>query len=206
MSGRKDEKGNGEMKLIFANMQLTPNFERFGQFIFNIASSELGISDSLVNILFLVDQSIEALLGTPTEDGGFMSRGGRTDDDIRDGFIRVEIAANNNLKMMADSFFHEMVHVRQIVTGQLSVKDEKTTIWQGKPYHYDRTKKESSSEGYQNYLDLPWEAEARKEGARLLAIAESRISEIADIVKDVPTKHRHKAASTFYADYFEWRA
>lgn len=76
---------------------------------------------------------------------------------------RTDIPSNFHLKlrhdasigMMLRSVAHEMIHVKQYITGQM-VDEEHSVIWDG--VHYPVIDQEKAK--YEEQKDLPWEIEA----------------------------------------------
>lgn len=66
------------------------------------------------------------------------------------------ISAHKSKKLLVQTVFHEMWHIRQYIYDGLDIEFGRT-LWKGDEYILD-------NEGmkYQDYLNLPWEAEARK--------------------------------------------
>ena len=68
--------------------------------------------------------------------------------DIEPGEYEIEINSNNSVQEMIHTLFHELVHVKQYVYGELvSGEGNKPSKWKGKVCRAD-------------YADQPWEIEA----------------------------------------------
>lgn len=63
-----------------------------------------------------------------------------------------------NMKVLLETIFHEMTHVKQAVYDGWELHDEDNTAkWKGKKYHNVD----------ENYWKVPWEVEARRLGRQL---------------------------------------
>lgn len=76
------------------------------------------------------------------------------DDEDRISTILMEVKLNQGRDEMINTLAHEMVHVKQYITGELS---EDLDVWKGKKINSDDI----------DYDDQPWEIEADKVGDML---------------------------------------
>jgi len=73
----------------------------------------------------------------------------------------IEIDVKQELKTFDNTIIHELIHAEQYHENRLSLTDDSTWFkWKG----------EEVSKRYQNYIDLPWEAEAYERSAELTPI------------------------------------
>lgn len=64
---------------------------------------------------------------------------------------RITINSDLHFSEMIIPLIHELIHLNQIYTGQLSKRRDGVYIWEGKQYNL------SKKMSYNEYLNLPWE-------------------------------------------------
>lgn len=73
----------------------------------------------------------------------------------------IELDVKQELKIFDNTLIHELIHAEQYHENRLALTDDSTWFkWKG----------EEVSKRYQNYIDLPWEAEAYERSAELTPI------------------------------------
>lgn len=109
------------------------------------------ISESLLDKIFVyaceyLDMPEDAYVILSFDDLGEVS-GYCDEEDIEERAVRIEINKRLSYKDIAVTVFHEMVHCRQILSGDLV--QGYNSKWKGVEYNGD-------------YYELPWEVEAYK--------------------------------------------
>jgi len=64
----------------------------------------------------------------------------------------IEVDPRESIKDVIKTFFHELGHIKQFLSGSL-VYDQDIWYWKKKDF--------TNTQSHLNYLDLPWEVEAR---------------------------------------------
>jgi hypothetical protein len=80
-----------------------------------------------------------------------------TDDDRRPRAFLIELHNHLDVEDYLKTLFHELVHLRQWVSGTMKISRRKGRLWKGQVVSEDT-----------EYEDEPWEIEARKEEDDLL--------------------------------------
>ena len=68
----------------------------------------------------------------------------------RPSYFLIELLYNKDIYSMVSKLAHEMVHVKQYITGELKHKGSSISVWKGEVF----------DEKITDYWDLPWEIEA----------------------------------------------
>lgn len=156
------------MKLIFAQMDLRPEFKDVVKMAFDVVQQELGLTENSTNVLFtLVEPTVR--WSRQGDKFGRIVTGGSTEVKVdEDGFIRMEIGADD-IKPMIKTFCHEMTHVCQTVSRAL-VGDDADPLhpylkWRGEDV---TAMKLASFNDFKLYEKLPWEAQAREMADKIM--------------------------------------
>jgi len=143
------------------------NAQRY-QTAFDAATKELGIADKPFTLWLTFTHEPPEI--DFVDDKGFALRveGGATFNDITDGYVRMTLntyklkctcrgcrEATKNSDLIS-VFCHEMAHVKQLVTGELSRESATGLWWHGKLY-----------DPLPDYEDMPWEHDADALHAKL---------------------------------------
>lgn len=162
-----------DVKLILAEMDVDPKIEKLFKAAFAEAVDVLKLAKSNAADVLLKFEQPEHIR---QNDGSVSTTLGRTDQYVKDGFIRMAISAVGTLDRAIHTFAHEMVHVEQMVRGALRRDDDKV-YWNDRlvPIHVLQHAVTDNA----SYTDLPWEVEARHVGAQVF----QRIIEKVEIPK-----------------------
>jgi hypothetical protein len=179
------ETGVSEMKLIIANPidRKSMTFQTF-QDAFKVASDYLALGaypDKTVLV------TVDGEAGNVAMDRALLGKGavlGSTDQGFDDdGIIRVMLARVSDMRMMFQTFLHELVHVEQAASGRSVQHDDGSTTYEGKfypPVIAGRASFSDMADGINakrdEYENLPWEEEARKVSETLIEIMDRHMS------------------------------